>query len=160
MVRDKKISVRVTEEEKKLLDDKAANAGYSTLTDFVLACCLDAKERSPYYEPKESLGKEDIRISVKVTAEEKQLILTKAQQSGCKNLSRYIRNCCIGEIIVLTDLKDFSTELHKVGVNLNQIARLCNEGLITCPDIRETKEELKKVYDKLVTLNKKIRLRR
>lgn len=159
MVRDKKISVRVTEEEKKLLDDKAASAGYSTLTDFVLACCLDAKERSPY-EPKKYLEQEDIRISVKVTAEEKQLILTKAQQSGCKNLSRYIRNCCIGEIIVLTDLKDFSTELHKVGVNLNQIARLCNEGLITCPDIRETKEELKKVYDKLVTLNKKIRLRR
>lgn len=159
MGRDKKISVRVTESEKTLLNDKAASAGYETLTDFVLARCLNENERSSY-EYHKHLEQLDMRIYAKVTPEEKQIILAKVQQSGCKNLSRYIRNCCMGEIIVLTDLKVFSMELHKVGVNLNQITRLCNEGLITCPDITETKEELKKVYGELAKLNKKVRLHR
>ncbi|SFR77525.1 plasmid mobilization protein [Anaeromicropila populeti] len=156
-MKTKKISVRVTEKEKQYLKDKAAQAGYETESEYILFCCFG---HPPTVIAKELLvacsnGKTSKRIEVRVTEEEKKAILEKAAQANMKE-SRYIRNCCLGkEIVVIEDLKGFARELNKVGTNLNQIARLCNEGLIQCPDIVETKEELKKIYQELIKLNKK-----
>lgn len=76
-------------------------------------------------------------------------------------MSRFVRNSCLEkELIVIEDLKEFTKELHKIGVNLNQITRLCNEGLIQCPDIKETQETLKNIFQELVKLKKHTRLGR
>lgn len=102
----------------------------------------------------------DLRVYVRVTAEEKAKMLQNANVMGV-TLSRYVRNSCLEkEIILIDDLKEFAKELNKIGTNLNQIARLCNEGFVQCPDIKETRDVLQKIYKELLKLNKKVRLSR
>lgn len=102
----------------------------------------------------------DLRVYVRVTAEEKAKMIQNANLIGV-TLSRYVRNSCLEkEIILIDDLKEFAKELNKIGTNLNQITRLCNEGFVQCPDIKETRDELQKIYKELVKLNKKVRLSR
>lgn len=126
--------------------------GYKNVSELIRACCL-TKEIDENEESDNS--KTNDRLFIRVTEEEKKQIREDAKKAEIK-LSRYVRNCCLGKnLVVITDLKDFARELNKVGVNLNQLTRLANEGLIQSPDAFEAKEELKKIYKELTKLNKK-----
>lgn len=125
---------------------------YKNLSELVVANCIPKEFRSMKTDHDNS---ETTNLHIRVTVAEKEKILNNAKKAGLR-LSRYVRNCCLKDnVIVLTDLSVLIKELNKVGVNLNQISRLCNEQLITCPDISETKEELKKIYKELMKLSKK-----
>lgn len=155
-IKDKKISFRVSEEEEKFLIEQAKAKGYSNKSDFIRALCIDGKIKE-CSRSLENVKFANGRIYVRVSEDEKREICDNAKQAGLK-LGRYVRNCCLGNsIIVIDGLKEFSKELNKVGVNLNQITRLCNEGLIECPDIVEVRNELKNVYKELGKLSKKAR---
>ena len=133
--------------------------GYKNESELIRACCL-LKEIDENEESDNS--KTNDRLFIRVTEEEKKQIREDAKKAGI-NLSRYVRNCCLGKsknLVVITDLKDFARELNKIGVNLNQITRLANEGLIQSADAFEAKEELKKIYKELTKLNKKTQPRR
>lgn len=52
------------------------------------------------------------------------------------NFSRFVRNCCLDNpIITVAGIKELTTELNRIGNNLNQIARLSNEGLIVALEL-------------------------
>lgn len=130
------------------------------MSEYLIAKCFDNSKRKNITALMPDASTGDERIYIRVTSDEKQKIKEKANQVGI-NTSRYIRNICLEkDIIVIENLKEFARELNKIGNNLNQIARLCNEGLIQCADIRETQETLKEIYSELVKLKKTTRLGR
>lgn len=142
--------------QKEQLLSKAKENGYVNLSEFILAQCLEHEVKNNNQKTTAGVSGED-RVYVRVTAEEKQKMIENAKLMGV-TLSRYVRNSCLEkDIIIVNDLKDFTKELHKIGVNLNQIARLCNEGHIQCPDITKTQQALKAMFEELVKLKKQTR---
>ena len=69
-----------------------------------------------------------------------------------KNQQEYILSCVLEKQIVNTDgIKELIPELKRIGNNLNQIAKRCNEGgvLPSEAEVREQGEELKQVWQLL-----------
>lgn len=125
---------------------------YRNLSELVILNCIPKEFQSIKTDNSNS---ETAHLHIRVTVEEKEKLLNSAKEAGL-NLSRYVRNCCTGKaFVIIPDVKELAKELNKVGVNLNQITRLCNQGLIQCPDITETREELQKIYKELTRLMKK-----
>lgn len=59
----------------------------------------------------------------------------------------YLRTTALtGKVVVIPGMADAAGQLHRIGVNLNQLTRSANEGSIHCVDLRETKQEVGKVW--------------
>ena len=87
------------------------------------------------------------QLSFRVNEEEYQQLQEKVLQSG-KNQQEYVLSCVLEKQIVNTDgIKELIPELKRIGNNLNQIAKRCNEGgvLPSEAEVREQGEELKPV---------------
>ena len=68
------------------------------------------------------------QLSFRVSEEEYQQLQEKISESG-KNQQEYILSCVLEKQIVNTDgIKELIPELKRIGNNLNQIAKRCNEG--------------------------------
>ena len=91
------------------------------------------------------------QLSFRVNEEEYQKLQERVQESG-KNQQEYILSCVLDKKIVNTDgIKELIPELKRLGNNLNQIAKRCNEGgvLPSEAEVREQGEELKQVWQLL-----------
>ena len=91
------------------------------------------------------------QLSFRVNEEEYQKLQERVQESG-KNQQEYILSCVLDKKIVNTDgIKELIPELKRIGNNLNQIAKRCNEGgvLLSESEVREQGEELKQVWQLL-----------
>ena len=68
------------------------------------------------------------QLSFRVSEEEYQQLQEKISESG-KNQQEYILSCVLEKQIVNMDgIKELIPELKRIGNNLNQIAKRCNEG--------------------------------
>lgn len=95
-------------------------------------------------------------LTFRVTPEEKKLIETKAL-SSYRLVSMYLRDCALDkEIIVIGGVKDVTTELRRIGNNLNQITKAVNSGVFAV-DLTETKKEVQKVWQSLNSLPQAVR---
>ena len=86
----------------------------------------------------------DIPIQFFVTAEEKKMIRKKMILSRTANMGAYLRKMAIDGIIVNTDttyLEKQFYEMHKIGVNVNQLARL-----VTPEEMKELKGMIKELW--------------
>ena len=84
-----------------------------------------------------------------VSPEEKKLIRRKMIEAKTKNMGAYLRKMAIDGYIVNTDttpLKKQYEEMHKIGVNINQIAKKVNSTGDLYP---EEKQELKEMVKEL-----------
>lgn len=94
--------------------------------------------------------KRDVQILLWVTPEEKKMIRKRMILSKTSNMSVYLRKMAIDGMIVNTDttyLKAMYQEMHKIGVNINQLAKVANTvGNATPQDIEELKEMVKKIW--------------
>lgn len=94
--------------------------------------------------------KRDVQILLWVTPEEKKMIRKRMILSKTSNMSVYLRKMAIDGMIVNTDttyLKAMYQEMHKIGVNINQLAKVANTvGAATPQDIEELKEMVKKIW--------------
>ena len=94
--------------------------------------------------------KRDVQILLWVTPEEKKMIRKRMILSKTSNMSVYLRKMAIDGMIVNTDttyLKAMYQEMHKIGVNINQLAKVANTvGTATTQDIEELKEMVKKIW--------------
>ena len=92
----------------------------------------------------------DIPIQFFVTAEEKKMIRKKMLLSKTANMGAYLRKMAIDGIIVNTDttyLEKQFYEMHKIGVNVNQLARLANStGTVTPEEMKELKRMIKELW--------------
>lgn len=92
----------------------------------------------------------DIPIQFFVTSEEKKMIRKKIILSKTANMGAYLRKMAIDGIIINTDttyLEKQFFEMHKIGVNVNQLARLANAtGSVTPEEMKELKGMIKEIW--------------
>ena len=92
--------------------------------------------------------KRNKEIHFYVTDEERKLIRRKMIESKTKNMGAYLRKMAIDGYIVKTDttpLKKQYEEMHKIGVNINQITKKVNStGDLYSEEMQELKEMVKK----------------
>lgn len=95
------------------------------------------------------------RIELRVTPEEKMLITLKSKQAN-QSISEFLIKSSTGnKIIVINELPEMTTELRRIGNNINQLTRLANSRIITCVDLEGTKKELQKLWQSLNLLTTK-----
>ena len=94
--------------------------------------------------------KRNIQILFCVSPEEKKLIRRKMIEAKTKNMGAYLRKMAIDGYIVNTDttpLKKQYEEMHKIGVNINQIAKKVNTtGDLYPEEMQELKEMVKEIW--------------
>ena len=92
----------------------------------------------------------EVQVKFRVTAHEKELIKERMKMCGIKNMARFLRLMAINGCIINTDyseLKARNYELHKIGVNINQIAKKANEtGSIYAEDMRMLQEMMDTIW--------------
>lgn len=92
----------------------------------------------------------NILIRFFVTPEEKKLIRRRMIISKTSNMSAFLRKMAIDGIIANVDttyLKKQFEEMHRIGVNVNQIVKTANTaGTATAEDIVEIKGLLKELW--------------
>ena len=82
-------------------------------------------------------------------------------ESKTKNMGAYLRKMAIDGYIVTTDstpLKKQYEEMHKIGVNINQIAHVVNmyAEMFSDSNFKATNYFLKKIEDKLLQISEKL----
>ena len=88
------------------------------------------------------------QLAFRVSEAEYKLLQEKIAESG-KTQQEYILACVLGKPVVNTDgIRELLPELKRIGNNLNQIARRCNEGgaLPSTAEVRKHGEELNEVW--------------
>ena len=71
-----------------------------------------------------------VLVQFYVTPEEYELIQKKMRQYECSNLSAYIRKMVLDGYVInlsLPEIQEISSQLRRVGNNINQIAKRANE---------------------------------
>ncbi|KNZ42453.1 hypothetical protein AKG39_06410 [Acetobacterium bakii] len=54
-----------------------------------------------------------------------------------------------GQLVVLDGLREFLSDLKKIGTNLNQLTALCHMGKITAPDLKSIQKTMNEIFIKL-----------
>lgn len=94
--------------------------------------------------------KRNLQLMFRVTKEERDTIRQKMYLSKTKNMEAYLRKMAIDGYIVNTDttpLKKQFKEMHKIGVNINQIAKKVNTtGDLYPEEMKELKEMVNKIW--------------
>ena len=89
------------------------------------------------------------RIEIRVTPEEKTLLVSKSKLANM-TLSEYlIEQGLRKDIIVIEGLPKMFTELNGIGNNINQLTHLANSRATNCVDLEGTKKELQKIWQSL-----------
>lgn len=96
-------------------------------------------------------------LSCRVTPEQKEEIEYKAY-SSYRTLSMYLRDCALDKkIVVINGVDEVASELRKIGNNLYQLTRAVNSGYAYEVDLRETREELKRIWQSLNSITQEVR---
>ena len=102
--------------------------------------------------------RKDAQICLRLTKLQKEKILAKASQVNM-NITDHMVNAGIKRKITITnipDLYDVKIELKRIGNNLNQLTRLCNEGKINAIGLEELKSKVSKIWQLLNLLTQKL----
>ena len=95
-------------------------------------------------------------IKFKVSDDELDFIKKKAELSGAKNLSCYLRKMAITGVIINYDdkqLDDMQKDINRIGNNVNQIAVRVNRiGAIYYEDLQEIKGKVKELWQSLQSI--------
>ncbi len=91
-------------------------------------------------------------INFRVTQEDYERIHKQAEKIKL-SLTAYLLTMALkGEITVIEGLPDMAKELRKIGVNINQLTRLCHEGKITCLELKGVTSKLGEIWRLLNSL--------
>jgi len=89
------------------------------------------------------------QLNFRVSEEEYERIIRRAKKAKL-TLSKFILYSVMNKPIVVNEnLKETYLALNRIGTNLNQITRLCNEGKVTCPDVGYIKRDISKLWEHL-----------
>lgn len=94
-----------------------------------------------------------VQVKFFLSPKEVDFLELKMKEAGVKNRSAYLRKMALDGYIIcldLSELKDFSAELSRIGNNLNQIAKVANTyGEVSIPEVCEFTTETNKILRKV-----------
>lgn len=92
----------------------------------------------------------DKQFKIYISHEEELMIEAKMQEFGITSKSEYAREMLTkGEVILkdYTALKELSTEINRIGININQIAKVANStNELYEHEIKDIQETVKKIW--------------
>lgn len=92
------------------------------------------------------MRKRNATITVRCTEDERQRIYEKARQHNLK-LSDYVLRSALGKkIVVANGLDEVIRQMKAIGNNINQIARLANEGRLNAVGLDTVHADLYALY--------------
>ena len=95
----------------------------------------------------------NIQLILRVSAKEKEHIYKKMEQYGTTNFNAYARKMLVDGYVIEVDLSDYhklANEVNKVGVNVNQIAKIANQsGSIYQSEMETIKELVNEIWQLL-----------
>ena len=96
------------------------------------------------------------QIVIRMSEKEFNTVKSKVEKSGLKQQDYLIKSVTGKDVINTDGLKELTPELKRIGSNINQIAKSCNQGnQVTIDEIQSIKEELGEVWQLLKQLAQK-----
>lgn len=96
-------------------------------------------------------------ICLRLSQEEKECLENSARSCGLSKAA-YLRRLILGTEVKARpsqEIKDLRWEVHKIGVNINQIARSVNAGIARAEDAKRGLYLLDQVYELMYQIAKK-----
>ena len=94
-------------------------------------------------------------FNFRVNEKEYNKIKNKIEKSKLNTSEYLLRTAMHKDIIVVNGLKEIIIQLRKMGNNINQLTKLCNQGRLTNINLEDVKKEMKSIWQLLNLLIQK-----
>ena len=94
-------------------------------------------------------------FNFRVNEKEYNKIKSKIEKSNLNTSEYLLRTAMKKEIIVIDGLEEIIIQLRKIGNNINQLTKLCNQGRLTNINLKDVKKEMKSIWQLLNLLIQK-----
>ena len=85
-------------------------------------------------------------FNFRVNEKEYNKIKSKIEKSKLNTSEYLLRTAMKKDIIVIDGLEEIIIQLRKIGNNINQLTKLCNQGRLTNINLEDVKEEMKNIW--------------
>ena len=108
------------------------------------------EEKTEYTPGSNSNRKRQKQIVIRATEKEFKRIKNKVEKSKLTQNKYLLQSALDKEIKVVEGIKDLTIETKRIGVNLNQLTKLANQGKVNCSgELQEINKELIEVWQSL-----------
>ncbi len=94
-------------------------------------------------------------FNFRVNEKEYNKIKSKIEKSKLNTSEYLLKSAMDKEIIVINGLEEIIIQLRKIGNNINQLTKLCNQGRLTSINLEDVKKEMKSIWQLLNLLIQK-----
>ena len=109
-----------------------------------------SQEQAEYRVEKTSNRKRQKQIVIRATDKEFEQIKKKVEKSKLTQNKYLLQSALDKEINVVEGIKDLVLETKRIGINLNQLTKLANQGKVDCSDeLEDINGELVEVWQSL-----------
>ena len=113
---------------------------------------IKGKDRLIMTEKKQNKNK---HFNFRVNEKEYNKIKSKIEKSELNTSEYLLKTAMNKEIIVIDGLEEIIMQLRKIGNNINQLTKLCNQGRLTNINLEDVKKEMKSIWQLLNLLIQK-----
>ena len=114
------------------------------------------EEQEEYIVEKTIKRKRNKQIVIRATEKEFEQIKKNVERSKLTQNKYLIQSALEKEITVIDGLRELIIETKRIGVNLNQLTKLANQGRVDCKgELKEINRELVEVWQSLRQLTQK-----
>ena len=108
------------------------------------------EKQEEYIPGSNSNRKRQKQIVIRATEKEFKRIKNKVEKSKLSQNKYLLQSALDKEIKVVEGIKDLTIETKRIGVNLNQLTKLANQGKVNCSgELQEINKELIEVWQSL-----------
>lgn len=94
-------------------------------------------------------------FNFRVNEKEYNKIKSKIEKSKLNTSEYLLKSAMDKEIIVINGLEEIIIQLRKIGNNINQLTKLCNQGRLTSINLEDVKKEMNSIWQLLNLLIQK-----
>ena len=88
-------------------------------------------------------------FNFRVNEKEYNKIKSKIEKSKLNTSEYLLRTSMDKDVIVINGLEEIIIQLRKIGNNINQLTKLCNQGRITNINLEDVKKEMNSIWQLL-----------
>lgn len=88
-------------------------------------------------------------FNFRVNEKEYNKIKSKIKKSKLNTSEYLLRTSMDKDVIVINGLEEIIIQLRKIGNNINQLTKLCNQGRLTNINLEDVKKEMKSIWQLL-----------